>query len=326
MTLVFESAGALVLFLGMDGSIDLRERIHQSVFHSISAFCNAGFSTLPDGMASEVVHGNRTWQICVMALVVVGGIGALVVEDLSVWSMAQVRKALGKEGPRARLRVHTRLVLMVTAILIFGGAIVIFASEFLIWDGPVNGGRIITSFFHSITARTAGFNTVAMDEIAPLTICFLMILMLIGGSPGGTAGGIRTTAIAVGLGHLWIQLRSGKRGMVAFNRTIPPETGARALGLIVLTGIWLTGNIIALQFLQAGSGISETRLFFELISSFATVGLSLDLTASLNDGGKTLLIVNMFVGRIGLLAVMAALIRPDARQASGKPGEDVLLT
>jgi Trk-type K+ transport system membrane component len=326
MTVVFESAGALVLFLGMDGSINFRERILQSVFHSVSAFCNAGFSTLPDGMASEAVHDNRTWQICVMALVVVGGIGALVVEDLSQWSLAKGRKAFGKEGPRARLRVHTRLVLAVTAVLIVGGAIVIFASEFLFWSGPVNGGRIITSFFHSITARTAGFNTVAMGEIAPLTIYILMLLMLIGGSPGGTAGGLRTTVIAVGLGHLWNQLREGRRGMVAFNRTIPSETGARALGLIVLTGIWLSGNFIALQFLQTGSGISETRLLFELISSFATVGLSLDLTASLNDGAKTLLIVNMFVGRIGLLAVMATLIPPDPRPTSGKPSEDILLT
>jgi Trk-type K+ transport system membrane component len=326
MTLVFETAGALVLFHWMDGTIGLRERIFQSVFHSVSAFCNAGFSTLPDGMASEVVHDNHTWQICVMSLVVVGGIGALVVEDLSQWLVAKCRRALRKEGPRARLRVHTRLVLVVTAMLILGGAAVIYTTEFLLWDGPVNGGRILTSLFHSITARTAGFNTVAMSEIAPLTVQMLMILMLIGGSPGGTAGGLRTTVIAVGLGHLWNQLRMGKRGMVAFNRTIPSETGARALGLIVLAGIWLAGNFIALQSLQAGSGVSETRLLFELISSFATVGLSLDLTASLGDGGKILVIVNMFVGRIGLLTVMATLIRPDRRPASGKPSEDILLT
>jgi Trk-type K+ transport system membrane component len=326
MTLVCETAGALVLFHGMDAGIGHRERLFQSVFHSVSAFCNAGFSTLPDGMASEVVHDNRTWQICIMSLIVVGGIGALVVEDLSQWLVARCRRALRKEGPRARLRVHTRLVLAVTAILILGGAAVIYTSEFLLWDGPVNGGRILTALFHSITARTAGFNTVAMGEIAPLTIQILMILMLIGGSPGGTAGGLRTTVVAVGLGHLWNQLRMGKRGMVVFNRTIPSETGARALGLIVLAGIWLTGNFIALQFLETGSGIPETRLLFELISSFATVGLSLDLTASLGDGGKILVIVNMFVGRIGLLAVMATLIRPDHRPASGKPSEDILLT
>jgi Trk-type K+ transport system membrane component len=114
--------------------------------------------------------------------------------------------------------------------------------------------------------------------------------------------------------------------MVAFNRTIPSETGAQALGLIVLAGIWLGGNFIVLQFLERGSGISETRLLFELVSSFATVGLSLDLTPALGDGGRVLLIVNMFVGRIGLLAVMATLIPRDPRPASGKPCEDILLT
>lgn len=326
MTLVCETIGTIVLFYGLDAGIGFREKLFHSAFHSVSAFCNAGFSTLPDGMASEAVRDNHTWQVCIMALVVVGGIGALVVEDLNQWLVAKCRRQLRKEGPRPRLRVHTRLVLVVTSILILGGAAAIYASEFLLWNGPANGGRILTAMFHSITARTAGFNTVAMGQIAPLTVQFLMILMLIGGSPGGTAGGIRTTVIAVGLGHLWNQLRSGKRGMVAFNRTIPADTGTRALGLIVLAVVWLSGNFMVLQFLETGSGISGTRLLFELISAFATVGLSLDLTSSLGDGGKILVIVNMFVGRIGLLSVMATMIPPDHRPASGKPSEDILLT
>jgi Trk-type K+ transport system membrane component len=114
--------------------------------------------------------------------------------------------------------------------------------------------------------------------------------------------------------------------MVAFNRTLPAETGARALGLIVLAGIWLIANFIVLQMLEAGSGVAESTLLFELISAFATVGLSLDLTPSLTDGAKTLLIVNMFVGRIGLLTVLATFIPPDLRPASGRPSEDIPLT
>ena len=118
----------------------------------------------------------------------------------------------------------------------------------------------------------------------------------------------------------------GRRGMVFFNRTIPAETGSQALGLIFLTGIWLAVNFVILEVLEAGSGTSESTLLFELISAFATVGLSLDLTPTLSDGAKTLLIVNMFVGRIGLLTVMATLIKPDSRPASGKPQENILLT
>lgn len=326
MTLICEGIGTYVLFRGMDGSIAFGERLFQSVFHSVSAFCNAGFSTFPDGMASAVVQGNLSWQCCVMVLVVIGGLGALVVEDLSHWALAKCRKIFHKEMPHRRLRVHTRLVLVVTACLVLGGALVIYATEFLFSEGPENGGTAITALFHSITARTAGFNTVPMDGLAPLTVQVLMILMIIGGSPGGTAGGLRTTVVAVGLGHLWIQLRAGKRGMVAFNRTIPAETGARALGLIVLAGIWLGGNFIILQFTETGSGISETRLIFELVSSFATVGLSLNATTELSEIGKALIILNMFVGRIGLLVVLAALLPRDIRPASGKPQEDILLT
>jgi Trk-type K+ transport system membrane component len=325
MTFVCEGIGALVLFAGMDGELALNDRIFHSVFHSVSAFCNAGFSTFIDGLASGVVQENRIWQGCVMVLVVIGGLGSLVVEDLSEWVVAKGRRRLGKVCPAHRLRTHTRLVLVVTATLVVGGAAVIMVTDFLLWHGPENGGKVLTACFHSVTARTAGFNTVPMGGIGLQTIQILMVLMLIGGSPGGTAGGIRTTVIAVGLGHLWNQLRMGRRGMVAFNRTIPAANGTQALGLILLAGIWLTGNFMVFQFIEAGNGISGTRLLFELVSAFATVGLSLDLTPLLTDGGKTLLIVNMFVGRIGLLTVMATLIPPDVRPASGKPTEDILL-
>lgn len=324
-TLVCEGIGAALLFAGMDTDMGLRKRAFHSVFHAVSAFCNAGFSTFPDGMASGELRANGIWQVCVMLLIVIGGLGSLVVEDLCQWARARYRKFLGKEGSRHRLRIHTRIVLVTTFVLVFGGALVILATEFALWNGPENGGRVLTAFFHSITARTAGFNTVSMSAIGPMTVNVLMILMVIGGSPGGTAGGIRTTVVAVGLGHLWSQLRSGHRGMVAFSRTIPSETGSQALGLILLAVIWLIGNFMLFQFLEAGNGISDTRLLFELISAFATVGLSIDLTPLLSDGGKTLLIVNMFVGRIGLLTVMATLIPPDTRPMSGKPPEDILL-
>ncbi len=326
LTFICETIGAVALYLSMDGIADPGARLFHAVFHAVSAFCNAGFSTFPDGLASGVALGNGTWQVVIMLLVVIGGLGPLVNEDLSLWTVAGLKRRLGRGGPTPRLRIHTRLVLAVTGILILGGAGLILVTEFLLRGGPENGGPVLTACFHSITARTAGFNTVPMLEIGPLTVQILMVLMIIGGSPGGTAGGLRTTVVAVGLGHLWIQLRQGRRGMVVFNRTIPRETGAQALGLIVLAGFWLGANFVVLQLLQAGSGVAETTLWFELISAFATVGLSLDLTPGLTAGGKALLIVNMFVGRIGLLAVLATLIPRDPSPASGKPSENILLT
>lgn len=326
MTLVFEGVGAAVLFVSLDGFPDLSTRLFHSVFHSISAFCNAGFSTLPDNLASTAVHANEVWQIMIMLLIVVGGLGTLVIEDLSFWAVAKFKRWRLKEGPHRRLRVHTRLVLLVTTLLILLGAALIFGTEFLLGKGPENGGRVLTAFFHSVTARTAGFNSVPMSQIGMLTAQVLILLMIIGGSPGGTAGGLRTTVVAVGLAQLWHQLRMGRRGMVFFNRKISEETGSRALGLVFLTGIWLTINFAILELLEATSGIPASKLLFELVSAFATVGLSLDLTPKLSDGSKTLLIVNMFVGRIGLLTVMATFIKPDKRPVSGKPNEDILLT
>ncbi len=326
MTFVCEITGAVILFFSMDGIPEISNRLYQAVFHSISAFCNAGFSTLPDGLASHLLDENWIWQVVIMALIVIGGLGALANEDLSFWVVAKIRRLFKLDGQRHRLRVHTRLVLVTTVALILLGTAAILISEFYLWKGPENGGRVLTAFFHSITARTAGFNTVSMSQIGPLTAQVLMILMIIGGSPGGTAGGLRTTVAAVGLAHLWRQLRMGPRGMVIFNRSISTETGSRALGLILLTGIWLACNFVVLEILQAGTGVSESALLFELISAFATVGLSLDLTPTLTSAAKTLLIVNMFVGRIGLLTVMATLIKQDSRPASGKPKEEIILT
>jgi Trk-type K+ transport system membrane component len=326
MTLVCEAVGAVVLYTGLDGVEDAGERWFQAIFHSVSAFCNAGFSTFGDGLASGVVNGNVTWQVCIMALIVVGGIGSLVVEDLCLYWTVVVKRRMGQVLPRPRLRVHTRLVLGVTAFLLVGGAVVMWVTEFVFWKGPENGGTVLTAMFHSVTSRTAGFNTVSMSAIGPLTVQALMVFMLIGGSPGGTAGGMRTTVFAVGLAHLWNQLRMGRRGMVAFNRVIPRETGDQALGLMVLTVIWLLVNFSVLQLLEADSGVSESALLFELISAFATVGLSLDLTPTLGEGAKGLLILNMFVGRIGLLTVLATLVPRDPRPVSGKPSEDILLT
>lgn len=326
LTFACEAAGAVVLYAGLHGIADPGERWFHAVFHSVSAFCNAGFSTFPDGLASRVVQGNVTWQVVVMALIVIGGLGALVCEDLALWALAVVRKRIRGEGPIPRLRVHSRLVLVATAVLIAGGALAIYGTEYALWNGPENGGRLLSAFFHSVTTRTAGFNTVSMSAIGPQTVLVMMVLMLIGGSPGGTAGGLRTTAVAVGLGHLWNQLRGSKRGMVAFRRTIPEATGAQALGLMVLAGIWLGGNFALLQMCEAGRGFSDSKLMFELISAFATVGLSLDLTPLLGDGSKCLLILNMFVGRIGLLTVLATLVPPDRRPPSGRPCEDILLT
>lgn len=181
---------------------------------------------------------------------------------------------------------------------------------------------MLTAFFHSGTARTAGFNTVDMGHIGPVTIHILIMLMLIGGSPGGTAGGVRTTVIALGAMYLWNQLR-GVRHLVLFRRRMSDDMGPRALGIIVLAMGWLFVNFAILRQLQPVT--PDTSLVFELVSAFATVGLSLNLTPELTESAKILILINMFVGRIGLLTVVITLLPLARAKKQMYPQEDILL-
>lgn len=322
-TFIAEALGALSLFLSLPATIPAQDRLFHAIFHSVSAFCNAGFSTLPDGLADSLVRDNITLQNSICLLIVFGGLGSTVVRDLLIYTGARVTRRIDPSRPRPRLRVHTRLVMTVTLLLIFGGAAIIALSEFGLYSGPSNGGFITTTFFHSITARTAGFNTVDMGSIGPLTIHFLVLLMLIGGSPGGTAGGVRTTVFAAATIHLWNLLRTVPQ-LILFRRRMPEDLGSRALAILVATMAWLFVNFAILRQLQPHT--SDTELVFELVSAFATVGLSLNLTPELTAPAKVIIILNMFVGRIGLLTVLTTLVPVNRKRPMQCPTEEVLLS
>jgi len=321
-TLSSELLGAVWIYGALPSDHGVTERAFQAVFHSISAFCNAGFSTLPDGLADSWVRGNVSLQACISLLIILGGMGSLVIRDLLLWFQARFQRLQNPASPRVRLRVHTRLVLTVTLILLVGGALAMGVSEYLLFKGQENGGRWITAWFFSATARTAGFNTVDMGGIGPVTAQILILLMLIGGSPGGTAGGMRTTVFAVAALHLWNQLRMFPQ-LILFRRRLPDMLGPRALVVLVLTTAWLFVNLAILR--QLEPRVEGASLIFELVSAFATVGLSLNLTPELSDGAKGLLIVNMFVGRIGLMTLLTSLVPATRRRPLQYPTEDILL-
>ena len=196
-TFAAELLGAALLYHALPEDRGLAERAFQAVFHSVSAFCNAGFSTLPAGLADTWTRDNAALQLIICALVISGGLGAMVARDALAWARARLRLARHPAGPRPRLKIHTRLVLALTAGLVIAGAVLVYLGEFVLTDGQSNGGAWLTALFHSVTARTAGFNTTDTGAIGPVTVHILVMLMLIGGSPGGTAGGVRTTVFAV---------------------------------------------------------------------------------------------------------------------------------
>lgn len=321
-TFVAEALGALLLYGFLPADRGFSERVFQAVFHSVSAFCNAGFSTLPDGLADLWIRENGALQGVICALVICGGLGAAVMKDVQAWLRQTLRRLRAPAHTRPRLRVHTRLVLSVTCLLLAGGAATIWISEFFFQDGERNAGSVLTAFFHSVTARTAGFNTVDTGAIGPVTVHLVVLLMIIGGSPGGTAGGVRTTVFATAAIHLWNLIRTTP-DLVIFRRRLPPGIGPRALAILVLTMGWLFVNFAILRQLQPD--VTDTRLVFELVSAFATVGLSMNLTSELTDAARCLIILNMFVGRIGLITVVSTLAPVNRRRPAQRPIEDIIL-
>lgn len=321
-TFAVEALGAVGIFFSLPADGDVAERLFQSVFHSISAFCNAGFSTLKDNLADPSIRDLTGIQLVVCALIILGGIGAVVVRDVLAFGRQFFRRLRDPAQLRPRLRVHTRLVLTVTALLLFGGAFSLYVSEFWLHHGEANAGRWMTAFFHSVTARTAGFNTVDMGAIGPVTVHLLVLFMLIGGSPGGTAGGVRTTVFAAAAVHLWNLIRNTS-DLVLFRRTMASDVGPRALAVLVLSMGWLFINFAILR--QVQPDVSDAKLVFELVSAFATVGLSMNLTADLTEAAKWIIMLNMFVGRIGLITVVSTLIPPNTKRLAQRPTEEIIL-
>jgi len=302
-TLLIELAGAVLMFaLWPDGaSMGWRERAGMALFHSVSAFCNAGFDLT--GQSLVGMRGNLLPYLGAMPLIVVGGLGFLVLDD--VWRMGRGRlgRGGGGEGVRARLSTHSKLVLCTTAALLAGGAVVIFLAQLKVPELSF-GQRVLDAAFMSATARTAGFNTVPMDELAPGSRFMIMTLMTVGGSPGSTAGGIKTVVVAVLALAVWSTVR-GRDEVEIFGRALPDALVKKAatVAFALLTLIAVVTLVLDLT-----ENIAFEPLLFEVVSAASTTGLSLGATAELTPVGRCVIAGTMFLGRVGLLAFLGALL------------------
>jgi trk system potassium uptake protein len=303
-TLVVESVGAAVLFLAFLPAHPPGQALWHAVFHSVSAFCNAGFSTFSTSLVDEAA---RPWvMLPISALVILGGLGYLATAELVRW-----HKLGGRRTPR-RLSSHTFAVLVTTAILLGAGAIFFAVFE---WHGVLArfglGDKLVNAWFMSVTPRTAGFNAVSYAEIGNESALMTMLLMTVGGSPGSMAGGVKTTAVAV-LFALAAARVTGRRHVELHGRTVPPETLERTVSLLVIAFLVVTVAGFVLNVSESrGATLLEERaavlpLLFETVSAFMTVGLSMDTTATLSTAGRVHVVVLMFVGRVGPLAFFAA--------------------
>jgi trk system potassium uptake protein len=310
ITFLTEIAGALIIYASLGAQVE--NKLLVSLFHAVSAFCNAGFSTLSQGLFSPVVRNNNTMHISVSVLIILGGIGFPVLVNLYSFIRHMIITLIRKlQRNRTPLKpynrnIATRLVLITTGILILSGAGMYYYFESV---GSLNGldntDKVIASFFGSISARTAGFSMVDISLWSYPTIFLMMMLMWIGASPGSTGGGIKTTTFALALRSAWSNLR-GRERLIVGNREIGSNTIARVLSIIFLSLTIIAAGFFSL--LLSEPGRNPVHLLFECISAFGTVGLSLAGTGSFSDTGKLILIFLMFTGRVGPLTLFTGFI------------------
>ncbi|MGW8282494.1 MAG: TrkH family potassium uptake protein [Gemmatimonadota bacterium] len=306
-TLVIEAVGALGLWLLWRTRLGSGAVWH-AVFHSVSAFCNAGFSTFSDSLSG--FRSDAATLVWISALIIVGGLGFVVLADLRRWVVAaKVR----------RLSLNSRIVLVVTAFLLVGGALLflLFESHFDL-ESMGLPDRTVNAWFMSVTARTAGFNTVDYATATNASLLLTLGLMLVGGSPGSTAGGLKTTTVAVLLLLLWSRLR-GRQQTSVFGRTIPPDTAERSAGIVIGSILLLGVCVFVLLTTEypLETELNRARflsLVFEAHSAFGTVGLSMGATPDLTGAGRLVIVFLMFVGRVGPLAIASSMAMPRGRR------------
>lgn len=309
---IIESIGAAILTFEFLKEMPLEKAIFYGIFHSISAFCNAGFSLFTDGL--EGYAKNPILNLTVMYLIIIGGIGFSVINSF----ILVVRKNIN------RFTLTSKVAILISIILTFGGAVLFFLLEYSNPNTIGNMGfldKILASFFQSVTTRTAGFNTVPMGSLTSGTVFMFCLLMFIGASPGSTGGGIKTTTLGVIVFYV-IGIVRGKENIDIYNRRIDWEILNKALAILVIS-ISYVSVIILLILMTDNFKFEET--IFEVISAFATVGLSMGITADLNIFSKILIIITMFIGRLGPLTFALALGEKKKKELIKYPKEDILV-
>ncbi len=302
-TFAIEGIGALLLFCHWMPEYPWPHAFYLAIFHAISAFCNAGFSPFHDsliGYRSDVLV-----NVTIMMLIIAGGLGFLVIMELRYYLIHRMNRG------RMFLSLHTKLVLTVTLLLIFGGMGLIYCTEqfHTLRQVPVGEG-LLAAVFQSVTARTAGFNTLDIGSFGNSTLLIIICLMFIGASPGSCGGGVKTTALGVFAMMMWSRM-SGREHVSLYGRTLPRNTIFNAFSIITTAGLILVLFLLILSISEASAPIPLAaergrflNLFFEEVSAFATVGLSTGITSSLSGFGKFMMVMLMFIGRVGPLTAV----------------------
>jgi potassium uptake TrkH family protein len=328
ITFLAEFTGAALLFHARP-DLALGPRAWWAVFTSISAFCNAGFGL--DSSSLEPYARSPQIVLTVLGLLMLGGLGFPVIVNLlqfQLQTLSPIRRwsmlfRLRDLTPPSRISLHTKLVLVTTAILLVAGAALFWISE---TDGTLQtmtaGERLLNSVFQSATTRTAGFNSVPIGALGEGTLLLVIVLMVIGASPVSTGGGIKTTTAAI-LVQTVRSMARNRDTVEAFGRSIPRRFVNAAVAMLAF--YLLAALIVTTLLLATQSGMTFVQILFESVSALSTVGLSTGITAKLNDPGKVVVTVAMFVGRIGPLAVLWSFLSRPPGLRYEYPEENVIV-
>lgn len=313
VTLLFELAGAAILATHWRSLVGGGRAIWLGLFHSISAFNNAGFDLFGEFRSLTPFVGDFVVNAVISCLIIAGGLGFIVIAELT-------------SGERRRLSLHTRLVLATTAGLILAGFLGILCLE---WNNPNTLGslpvptRFLAAYFQSVTARTAGFASIPFNGLHQATLLLVAILMFIGASPGGTGGGIKTTTFATLVAYVSAIVRK-KNDPVVFHRRISIESARKALAVISLALLSVIAVVMLLTVIE-GERFTFLQIMFETVSAFGTVGLSTGITPLLSNAGRVLIAIMMFIGRVGPFTLTVAITTTDQGNAVRYAEEKVII-
>lgn len=331
-TAALELAGAVCIFLNIHGTIglDLRHELFFSVFHSVSAFCNAGFSNYPDGMsAPELMVGGHCWLYVILSLLIIlGGIGYPVLVNMKavvtkrarlIWRWLRGRRYASLSIPNL-YDLNTKIVLKTTAVLIVSGTVLIAFFE---WDNTFAGmqthEKLTQAFFNAVSPRTAGFISVNLNSMCLQSIFIYTLLMWIGGASQSTAGGVKVNAFAVAILNIRSILRGSDRVEFA-GREVSTDSIRRANAAVFVSVVVLSFFVFLVTLTDPDLPLKA--IVFECVSAFATVGSSLGITSQLQDASKVLLVVLMFIGRVGVVTLAQGLLKQYKNQNYYKLPQD----
>jgi trk system potassium uptake protein TrkH len=319
MTIVFELTGMFCLLPVFIHDFGGGYGLWLSIFHSISAFNNAGFSLFSDSLVGYAL--NPWINLVITALVIVGGIGYQVIMELFMW----LRDRLRGSRERVVFSLNYKVVTSTTLMLLGVGTLVFFATEFQnpqTLAGYTPQAKLLMAWFQSVIARTAGFNSIDIGAMDNASLFMMIALMFIGASPGSTGGGIKTTTARILLVCTRMVLR-GKEDVLCYQRQIPVNRVLKAIAVVVGSGLMVIGVTTLISI--SNPGLSFIEVLFEAVSAFATVGLSTGITPELSPFGQYVVICTMYVGRVGVLLMMAAILGDPKPTAIQYPEEDLLV-